>query len=590
VTLRGLEGQSFAMSLLGLLGPVFDYEWLRMSRRWQMYALRSAFVALLAAGLTAVWSRYVRGSTPDIRSLAATGEFFFYALIGTQLFVILLAAPAATAGAMALEKARGEILQLLATDLSSAEIVFGKLTARLVPVVGLLLCSLPVLFAAVLLGGIAPDALLGAYGVTLGIAVLGCTLALLLSLWGTTTHEVLLTNYFLWTFTLLLPWMWGVGQMEGLLPAPPAWLTDLNPFPMVFLPYLRPGSPCLEDQVVYLGGCLGLSLVLMVLAVLSLRRVTIRRSGVSARPRAFPKYISWSLLPSPSLDANPVIWRECRYRRPSIGTRIVWLAYALLASLFTMVAVCERLSTTTRFLLPRLVNGFQVAAGLLLVSIAAATVLTEVQNPGALEVLLATPLSTRSIIWGKWWGTFRTVPVLSVLPLLVASAGALQTGQWLPVVLLFAMILGFGAALASFGLALATRLQRVGSALAWCVGTYVFITVVWVPLMMVLFRGHDEVICSGSPFIAAAILTACGEEIPRQGDYGRALCWNLIWLAVYVMTALFLLRWTVRNFNRYCGRMDDRSRKRLSLNAKGSHRTFSQETVNGERKTGGIRL
>jgi hypothetical protein len=257
-----------------------------------------------------------------------------------------------------------------------------------------------------------------------------------------------------------------------------------------------------------------------------------------------------------------VVWRECRYRRPSLGTCIVWLAYALLASLLTMVAVGERLSTTTRFLLPRLVNGFQVAAGLLLVSVAAATVLTEVQKPGALEVLLATPLSTRAIVWGKWWTTFRTVPVLSILPLLVASGGALQTGQWLPVVLLLVMILDFGAALASFGLALAVRLQRVGSALAWCVGTYVFITVVGVRLMIVLFRGPDEVICSGSPFIAAAILTACAEETPRPAYYGRALCWNCIWLAVYVVAALFLLRWTVRNFNCYCGRMDDTSRKR----------------------------
>ena len=143
-----------------------------------------------------------------------------------------------------------------------------------------------------------------------------------------------------------------------------------------------------------------------------------------------------------------------------------------------------------------------------------------------------------------------------------SSAGALETGQWLPVLLLFAMILGFGAALASFGLALATRLQRVGSALAWCVGTYVFITVVWVLLMMVLFRGHDEVICSGSPFVAAAILTACGEDVPMPDVYGRALCWNLIWFAVYMGTALFLFRWTVRNFNRYCGRMEDKSQKR----------------------------
>ena len=54
-------------------------------------------------------------------------------------------------------------------------------------------------------------------------------------------------------------------------------------------------------------------------------------------------------------------------------------------------------------------------------------------------------------VWGKWLGTFRAVPALSVLPLFIALAGVLQTGQWLPALLLLAMILAFGAALASFG-------------------------------------------------------------------------------------------------------------------------------------------
>src|ERR687895_483266 len=37
------------------LGPVFAYEWLSASRRWQGYALRSMLVLLLLLGLSAVW-------------------------------------------------------------------------------------------------------------------------------------------------------------------------------------------------------------------------------------------------------------------------------------------------------------------------------------------------------------------------------------------------------------------------------------------------------------------------------------------------------------------------------------------------------
>ena len=64
------------------------------------------------------------------------------------------------------------------------------------------------------------------------------------------------------------------------------------------------------------------------------------------------------------------------------------------------------------------INGVQVAAGLLLLSVSAATSLAEERQRGSLDVLLATPLSTRSIVWGKWWGAFRGVPPLLVLPVL----------------------------------------------------------------------------------------------------------------------------------------------------------------------------
>ena len=61
-----------------------------------------------------------------------------------ELTLILLAAPAATAGAVCLDKARGTLDHMLATDLSNAEIVLGKLGVRLIPVLGLVACVLPV--------------------------------------------------------------------------------------------------------------------------------------------------------------------------------------------------------------------------------------------------------------------------------------------------------------------------------------------------------------------------------------------------------------------------------------------------------------
>jgi ABC-type Na+ efflux pump permease subunit len=82
-----------------------------------------------------------------------------------------------------------------------------------------------------------------------------------------------------------------------------------------------------------------------------------------------------------------------------------------------------------------------LAAGMLLLSISAASALAEERVHGNLDVLLATPLSTRSIAWGKWWATFRAVPVLAVPPGLAATAVAWHHGHWLGVVLVVGLVL-----------------------------------------------------------------------------------------------------------------------------------------------------
>ena len=130
-------------------GPVFAYEWLTTTRRWQLYALRAIFVSSLLIGMMVVWHftsrRESPGQTVSIDTLASYGEEFYLTIVSIELTLVLLAAPAATAGAVCLDKARGTLDHLLATDLSDAEIVLGKLGVRLVPVVGLIACVLPIM-------------------------------------------------------------------------------------------------------------------------------------------------------------------------------------------------------------------------------------------------------------------------------------------------------------------------------------------------------------------------------------------------------------------------------------------------------------
>ena len=224
-------------------GPVFAMEWRATSRRWQIYAGRSAFVGVLLLGLSSVWLSSVAGRPPlTIGEAAAVGRGFFAAIALVQFVSILLVAPAAMAGAICQEKARGNMALLLLTDLSDSEIVLGKLGARLIPVAALVGCALPVLALGTLLGGIDPLALVGSLLISIGLAALGGSIAFTLSVWGTRTHEVLLA-----TFAFDLVWLLGIPVWELFtwlrgFPPLPRWAVSAHPTFLAFAPYVRPGQ------------------------------------------------------------------------------------------------------------------------------------------------------------------------------------------------------------------------------------------------------------------------------------------------------------------------------------------------------------
>ena len=94
------------------MGPVFVYESLLNARRWQVYAGRSLFVLVMLLGMTTVWimrnELAFRPATklPTRDEMAKLGEWFFYVMAGVQVSLVLLAAPAATAGSVCIDRAR----------------------------------------------------------------------------------------------------------------------------------------------------------------------------------------------------------------------------------------------------------------------------------------------------------------------------------------------------------------------------------------------------------------------------------------------------------------------------------------------------
>src|SRR5579864_845459 len=498
------------------LGPVFAYESLLAARRWQAYAGRSLFVFVLLMGMAIVWvgkdqvALTPGGRPATLQAMAKVGEGFFYALTGIQVSLVLLAAPAAAAGAVCMDRARGTLLHMLVTDLSDAEIVLGKLGARLTPIFGMIACGVPVAALAALLGGIDFGALAGAFAVTLALTVFGCVLALAISVWAARTHEVLMAVYViegLWLLALPIWWLLSRG-VAG--PSAPAWLEKANPYALVFAPYTKPGFVSAVDYQVFVGVVLALSALLVALTILKLRPVVVEQSGRPEKAgRRLPERLArlFPTLTGPSLDGNAVLWREWHRNRPSRLARYIWAGLTVATVLLAAWGTYDLMHHGYRPGGPGglgLAMTLQLTFGFLMLAATAATVLAEERVRGSLDVLLATPLSTRSIVVGKWWGAYRRVFVLAPIPIYVVIFIAATTpptpnfpaGLRLPFkadpltpwelvaapLLSSADFFASGALLVSFGLALATWTRRLGRAVALSVITF-FALAIGIPFL-----------------------------------------------------------------------------------------------------------
>ncbi|OJW21700.1 MAG: hypothetical protein BGO49_10135 [Planctomycetales bacterium 71-10] len=500
-------------------GPVFAYEWLRISRRRSMYLVRAAAVAAVLLSMLTAWSPMRSAHAEmDRMILVAMGQAIAMAVGLAELTFLLLVAPAATAGAVCLDRARGALVQVMATDLTDSEIVLGKLAAALLPVAGLVAALLPVKMLGSLLGGVEPMAMFGSSAVALATAVLASTLAFSLSVWGRKPHEVLSAAYLIllaWIGAPILFELATVPLRDGLPWVRMAlWRAALasNPYNHMSPEFNEVQSDYLTRVGVFAGVCLAVSALLALATTLGIRRAVLTtkdHSEASLPRRAWPTLRLPSILPAPSLDANPVLWREWSRSRPSPAMRYVWGFYVLLAlslataslSAFPQAGVRARET-------PTLSTMILVGVGLLLLSARAATSLSEERARGSLDVLMSTPMTTPEILAGKWWGTFRLVPSLIFLPALLAYLSTLMTDGWLVYLLTVGYLLACGAALTGLGLAFSVWIPHQGRALAMSMGGYVAMALGPLLLAMVVDSrpgGHDgEMLAVGCPIYGSA--------------------------------------------------------------------------------------
>lgn len=553
--------------LEALFGPMFACEWRVACRRGHVFLLRSVFVVILLAGLWIAWMSAVNRAVPQspIRLLADLGAAIFAAFTVVQLALVMLVAPGVTAGAVCQDRARGTLLHLMVTDLTDREIVLGKLGARLMGMLGLILAALPVIALMTLLGGIDPKQLLGVFAVTIGLAVLGCSLALLLSVRAHKAHEVVMVVYLIWLGWILAWPILGLlyesftGPLGWSMPwlGPDGWLARSNPVWILFGPMGVTSTIGLVDQLVFAAGTLAVSGLFTALAVWRLRPSAIR---VETRP-----LFSWSrlrlnlrpFLPGPPLDWNPVLWREWHRNRPSLWSRIIWWTYGLCSGLLTAWVIfyapygMRDLGAVATVLI--------VGVGLLLLSVSAATTLAEERVRGSLDILMTTPLPTRRIVLGKWLGGYRGAPWLAVIPGIIALTIAFRTGQWYGAFLVVGSILIEGALIVSLGLWFATLTSRVGRAIGFSVGVYVFFSIGWMFLLVLFFpsgpRGPANFLGALSPLFNMGLLT---DMLNNRGFFvyeREVLGAGSFWAVVKLIAAGLIYAITLSGFEKRLGRI-----------------------------------
>lgn len=180
-----------------LLGPIFFKEVIVSGRRRGVYAMRGLYALVLAAVTTIAFFAATDGYRGDfgaaarIERLQAIAPLFGEIFGWMQLVLLTLLGPTLTASAFNEEKTNRTLHSLLSTPLSSAQIVFGKLSSRLLQIVILALIPIPVLLALRLFGGLEAERIIAGCVLAITSAGLSASIGLLLSIFNKRAWSVM---------------------------------------------------------------------------------------------------------------------------------------------------------------------------------------------------------------------------------------------------------------------------------------------------------------------------------------------------------------------------------------------------------------
>jgi len=160
---------------------------------------------------------------------AQVGQNLFAALAFLELFTISAVTPAITAGAISSEKERQTYEMLMATPLSPASILWGKLISALSYVFLLLFAAVPLASLVFIFGGVAPREMLKALLVLLAVAAAFGVVGLFMSTLFGRTGRATIASFIVVLLMLLGPLFITVLVAALQQGEPPRWILTPSP-------------------------------------------------------------------------------------------------------------------------------------------------------------------------------------------------------------------------------------------------------------------------------------------------------------------------------------------------------------------------
>jgi hypothetical protein len=419
-----------------MIGPVLYHEIVLGARRTRLYVFRWVYAGWLL--LTFFWITFLTWGSRLFSSrlhffTESVSAQFTASLVVQQFALCLLATPAIVAGSITDEKRNNTLLDLLATDLLSWQIIVGKLVARLAQVWLLILVTLPLVAFLGVLGGMQPFGVMAVYA-TLLLPTLGVgAVSMLASVWTRQTRDAVLAVYFIklvsYAVIRLLAWLgypFLAHKLDPFYVLQPAWgVMDADAWKDF-------GMRWLESAFTW-GS---LALCCLVVASLRLRGAFLRQlenSGKKKRKR-------WWRFSRPEIGVMPLPWKErhvdglapfpvLRAIPRWLGIILIFLATSAVGSLILIA----RMGGTFRqnydqavsllrggqfeklfYTIQPADHGFYWlgAGGMLffsfLVGVRCSGTICGEREKKSWEALLLTPLTERELIHGKLWGIINT--------------------------------------------------------------------------------------------------------------------------------------------------------------------------------------